>query len=54
MDERDYPPIDCHCGNCEEERRNVYMEDYFVVEYMSYCKNCGKYLGHFAYGTWDY
>lgn len=58
MDERDYPPIDCKCGNYEEKRKIMHQETIdnkiVDVEYIRYCKNCGKYLGHFDYGKWDY
>lgn len=48
-------PIDCNCGNYEEEKKDIYTEDcYGIVEYKLYCKNCGKYLGHFVYGAWEY
>lgn len=54
-DERDYPPIKCHCGNYKEEHRNVCIQDGVgEVEYDLYCKNCGKYLGYFCYGSWEY
>ena len=52
--DRDYPPIDCDCGCEETEVRNeVYEDGYRLVEYSLYCK-CGKYLGHFAYGHWEF
>lgn len=58
MDERDYPPIKCNCGNYEEERKNVHQEEIdnkmVDVTFMRYCKNCGKYLGCFEYGVWSY
>lgn len=59
---RDNPPIDCDCG-CEETLQvNIeYMpvpDDWKVIkqkaEYDLCCKKCGKYLGHFAYGHWEY
>ena len=51
---KDYPPIDCDCG-CEiTEMRNKEFQGNLVVEYSLYCKKCGKYLGHFAYGHWEY
>ena len=51
-------PLRCECGCKETERRNVNTEDIdgvqTEVEYSLYCKNCGTYLGHFAYGHWEY
>ncbi len=51
-------PITCDCGCKETEQRNIYKEDIggilVEVEYSLYCKNCGRYLGSFAYGHWEY
>lgn len=51
-------PLDCDCGCTETEERNVYKEDIngisTTVEYSLYCKKCGRYLGFFSYGHWDY
>ncbi len=51
-------PLECDCGCTETEERNVEMEDiagtYTPVEWSLYCKGCGRYLGHFAYGHWEY
>ena len=51
-------PLNCDCGCTETEERNVYKDDICgtltPVEWDLYCKNCGKYLGHFAYGHWEY
>ncbi len=51
-------PIECDCGCEETEERDVYREDingiFIPVEYSLYCKGCGRYLGHFAYGYWEY
>ncbi len=56
--ELDDLPIECGCGCEETEERNVYREDtngiFTPVEYSLYCKGCGRYLGHFAYGHWEY
>jgi len=53
-DKRDYPPIECDCGCVEKEVRNEHFEDAILVEYDLHCKECGSYLGHFAYGNWSY
>ena len=51
-------PLDCDCGCTETEERNVEKEDiagtYTPVEWSLSCKGCGRYLGHFAYGHWEY
>lgn len=51
-------PLDCGCGCTETEERNVYKEDicgtFTPVEWDLHCKGCGKYLGHFAYGNWEF
>ncbi len=51
-------PIECDCGCKETEKRNVYKEDingiFTPVEWSLYCKDCGRYLGHFEYGHWEY
>lgn len=51
-------PLDCDCGCTETEEKNVYRDDiggiYTPVEYDLHCKGCGKYLGHFFYGNWDF
>lgn len=46
------PPTECDCGNKEFEKFNEYKEDYYVVEYSLKCKECGKVVGHWAYGYW--
>ena len=50
-------PLTCDCGCKEIEERNVYKDDingiFTTVEYDEYCK-CGKYLGHYSYGHWEY
>lgn len=53
----DNVPTRCACG-CEEfEKADVYTEEVHgrpvEVEYKLYCKNCGKYLGSYAYGHWS-
>lgn len=54
----DILPLKCDCGCTETERKNVCTEDIegkkIEVEYSLYCKNCGKYLGSFSYGHWEY
>ena len=51
-------PLTCDCGCKEIEERNVYKDDingiFTTVEYDEYCKGCGKYLGHYFYGHWEY
>ena len=51
-------PLTCDCGCNETERRNVYKEDiggiFTEVEWHEHCKGCGKYLGSYCYGHWDY
>lgn len=41
------------CKHKRQEEKNCYYEDYHCVEYDIYCKDCGKYLGHWAYGYSD-
>ena len=54
----EYLPLKCDCGCNETEKKNVIKEDIdgemFEVEWSEYCKNCGKYLGYFSYGHWEY
>ena len=59
---KDCPPIDCDCG-CEETiKTNIeYIprpDNWKIIkieaEYNLCCKRCRKYLGHFAYGHWEY
>lgn len=51
-------PLKCDCGCNETEKKNVIKEDIdgemFEVEWSEYCKNCGRYLGYFSYGHWEY
>ena len=51
-------PITCDCGCKETEQRNIFSEDingiFVDVEYSLYCKNCGRYLGTYVYGHWEY
>lgn len=51
-------PLKCDCGCVETEERNVYTQDingiFTPVEWDLHCKGCGQYLGHWAYGYWDY
>ncbi len=53
-------PIKCDCGCQETKKVNVRKEDMdgygtlIPVEWSLYCKGCGRYLGHFAYGHWEY
>lgn len=54
-------PLNCGCGCKETEKRNISYEDLdginmpaVPVEYYLHCKKCGKYLGYFAYGHWEY
>ena len=51
-------PLDCDCGCEETEHRNISTENIngipTEVEYSLYCKKCGKYLGSFSYGHWEY
>lgn len=53
VDERDYPPLKCDCG-CENVHKNEQYQGDDLVEYDLYCGKCGKYLGHFTYGSWTY
>lgn len=54
----DILPLKCDCGCKDTEERNVEKEDIAgtltPVEWSLYCKGCGRYLGHFAYGHWEY
>lgn len=48
-------PLTCDCGCTETKRENVEtQEGAGTVEYDLHCDKCGKYLGHFAYGHWEY
>lgn len=47
-------PIKCpYCDENDLEDRNKYYEGGYLVECQVYCKNCGKKVGHYAYGNWD-
>lgn len=41
------------CKHKRQEQRNCYYENYYCVEYDVYCRDCEKYLGHWAYGHSD-
>lgn len=51
-------PLECDCGCKGTEQKNICNEEIdgalVPVEYYLYCKECGKYLGYFAYGHWEY
>ena len=51
-------PINCDCGCKDTEKRNVVTEvidgEDVIVEYSLYCVKCGRYLGSFSYGHWEY
>ena len=51
-------PLTCDCGCKETEKRNIRKEDIdgtpVEVEYSLHCKDCGRYLGSFEYGHWEY
>ena len=41
------------CKHKNQFDENIYYDEYGAVEYDTYCANCGKYLGHWAYGYYD-
>ena len=47
-------PIECDCGCKETEDYDEYYEEYGRCEYKTKCANCGRYLGIYSYGYWDY
>ncbi len=41
---------------CKHENQfdeNIYYDEHGAIEYDTFCANCGKYLGHWAYGYYD-
>lgn len=53
----DHEPLKCPCGCTELEECN---QDYLnpgyrgtILEFDCRCKQCGKILGHWAYGYWQ-
>ena len=48
-------PLKCiHCNGINLDSRNhQYMDTAGVCEYEVYCKECGKSIGHWAYGYWE-
>lgn len=53
-DYREDLPIECDCGCKETEYYDEYYEEYGRCEYKTRCANCGRYLGIYSYGHWDY
>lgn len=53
----DYEPLKCPCGCTElEECNQDYLDTCYrgtILEYDCRCKQCGKILGHWAYGYWQ-
>lgn len=48
-------PLKCDCGATETKRENIEAEPGVdIVAYDLHCAECGKYLGHFEYGLWEY
>ena len=54
MEDREELPLDCDCGCKETEMTDIYYQDHYMCEYQLRCKQCGKRLGIWAYGTWNY
>lgn len=52
---KDCEPIRCtFCGSKDLRYDNHYKEEWYVVAYDSICNNCGKKLGHWEYGVWEF
>lgn len=53
----DYEPLKCTCGSTDlEECNQDYLDTYYrgtILEFDYRCKQCGKILGHWAYGYWQ-
>jgi hypothetical protein len=49
----DGTPLKCHCGCTEFTNVNEYFCQYGREEYEQKCNNCGKIVGHWAYGYWQ-
>lgn len=47
-------PLTCDCDSNETVHKNPYYDEIGEVEYDLHCAECGKYLGHFVYGCWEY
>lgn len=46
-------PIKCDkCKSTQLESFNRYYDDYNLVEYQVRCKDCGRKLGLWSYGSW--
>lgn len=46
-------PLKCYCGCKDFDTTNEYYEEFGLIEYQLKCKNCGKKVGHWAYGNWE-
>ncbi|AAK79183.1 hypothetical protein BJV85_002787 [Clostridium acetobutylicum] len=50
---KDGTPLKCFCGCTNLGNINEYYEEHWMVEYIVKCKECGRQLGHYAYGCWE-
>lgn len=41
------------CKHKNQFDENIYYDEHGAIEYDTFCANCGKYLGHWAYGYYD-
>ncbi len=51
-----FPLIECPNCRCKETKQtNVYKcDDATICEYTLKCKICDEFMGHWAYGHWQY
>lgn len=54
-DEEDGCPLKCiHCDSEELILCNFYFMDFLLCEHDIKCGNCGKIVGHWAYGSYEH
>jgi hypothetical protein len=53
--EKDLSPKQCTCG-CKKFVNKNYdtIDGHIICEYDTHCKECDAYLGHWAYGYYDF
>ena len=52
--EKTLEPVRCtQCMGEDFEERNLFYEEYYVVEYEKWCTHCGNIAGRWSYGQWE-
>lgn len=51
---KELEPLKCfECGSIEMKDHIFSMDGGYVSEYERRCRDCGKFLGYWAYGNWQ-